>query len=103
MEEIKLRSKMKGRVKSYTKPSDEMILYTIKGKPSVLPWGQTSRLHSDVRGAYGCILGTSFRFVLVHGLVLCQHPHCTLCKGLSMWHALDICFELAGNKREAEL
>nr|GEV50124.1 DNA/RNA polymerases superfamily protein [Tanacetum cinerariifolium] len=22
-------------------------------------------------------------------------PRCTLCKGLSMWHALDICFELA--------
>ncbi|GKC09696.1 gypsy type transposase [Tanacetum coccineum] len=34
---------------SCTKPSDEMISYTIKGKPLVLPWGRTPRLDSGVR------------------------------------------------------
>ncbi|GJZ80659.1 hypothetical protein Tco_0645653 [Tanacetum coccineum] len=34
---------------SCTKPSDEMIPYTIKGKPLVLPWGRTPRLDSDVK------------------------------------------------------
>ncbi|GJT51461.1 putative gypsy type transposase [Tanacetum coccineum] len=36
-------------VQSYTKSSNEMIPYTMKGKPLVLSWGQTPRLDSDVR------------------------------------------------------
>nr|GEZ48264.1 retrotransposon protein, putative, Ty1-copia subclass [Tanacetum cinerariifolium] len=37
--------------RSCTKSSDEMISCTSRDKPLVLPWGRTSRLDSDVRGA----------------------------------------------------
>nr|GEW18160.1 hypothetical protein [Tanacetum cinerariifolium] len=43
-------------VESYTKPNDEMILCTIKGKPLVLSWGRTPRLVSGVRVSFHVLL-----------------------------------------------
>nr|GEW44582.1 hypothetical protein [Tanacetum cinerariifolium] len=48
------------RMKSCTRPSNEIISCTIKGKPLVLSWGRTSRLDSGVRvRAHVCQMGPS--------------------------------------------
>nr|GEU68280.1 putative ribonuclease H-like domain-containing protein [Tanacetum cinerariifolium] len=58
-------------VGSCTRPSNEMISCTVKGKPLVLSWGRTPRLDFDVR--------TQFQHSLCPGIFRVTHVSVTFC------------------------